>query len=466
MKQTLGHLYFVGITGHAMRGLAWATHELGYTVTGLDEPATDPGASWVTEHGLKWTRDFKPEYLEGVTAIIVTGAHVSDDAPVIVEAREREIPIKSYAQLVGELTTGAQVIAVGGTHGKTTTTSLITWLLDAAGRHPDYLVGIRPFNFDTNVRLTGAKIAVVEGDEYRASPLEQKSKLQYLHPDTLVLTNVEMDHPDFFADIDAVKTRFREIITALPKTGRLIVCNESHNALEVAKAAPCDVITYSLHDGGDYQARDIAYLPAGIEFDVEAYGQNLGRVAVPLYGRHNVLNSLAATCAVLKSGLSLTDVISGAEGFKGAYRRFNLLTDPDASITVIDDYAHHPTEVAATLAAAKLHFEGRRIVAVFRPHTYSRTAALLPEYEQAFTSADEVFITDIEGAREAHLAHTVSGRDVADRAGANAHYSPSREALLHDLSANCKTGDVVVCMTVSGYEDVAGELAKQLNESA
>jgi UDP-N-acetylmuramate: L-alanyl-gamma-D-glutamyl-meso-diaminopimelate ligase len=291
MKQSLGHLYFVGITGHAMRGLALASRDLGYTITGLDEPATDPGASWVTQQGIKWTRDFQPEYLDGVTSVIVTGAHVSDTAPVVVEARRRNIAIKSFAQLVGELTAKAHVIAVGGTHGKTTTTSLITWLLESAGRRPDYLVGIRPFNFDTSVRLTGASLAVVEGDEYRASPLETKSKLQYLHPNTLVITNVEMDHPDFFPSLDAVENRFTEIIQSLPPEGRLIICADNATALKLSKAAPCTVVTYGLEHAADYTARNVAYLPAGIEFDVEAYGHNLGRVAIPLFGRHNVQNN-------------------------------------------------------------------------------------------------------------------------------------------------------------------------------
>lgn len=463
MNTPHGHLYFVGITGHAMRGLAWAAHQLGYTVTGLDEPATDPGASWVTERGLHWTRDFQPTYLDGVTAIIVTGAHVSNDAPVIIEARRRNIAVKSYAQLVGELTVDAHVIAVAGTHGKTTTTSLITWLLEAAGRRPDFLIGIRPFNFDTSVRLTGAKLAVVEGDEYRASPLEDKSKLQYLHPQTLVLTNVEMDHPDFFDDLAAVQRRFGEIVAALPADGRLIVCRENTNAMTAAAQAPCPVITYGLEDGADYRARDIAYLPAGIEFDVEAYGHVLGRVGIPLYGKHNVLNSLAAIAAVLKDGLSLGDVINASETFQGAYRRFNRLTPAGAAIAVIDDYAHHPTEVAATLEAAQLHFKSHRIIAVFRPHTYSRTAALLEQYSTAFHAADVAYITEIEGAREQGVKHTLSGQDVADKAGKHAQFVQNRQELITALVQSARPGDVVVCMTVSGFDQLAEQLATKLN---
>jgi UDP-N-acetylmuramate--alanine ligase len=456
-----GHLYFIGIAGHTMRGLAQAAIGLGYEVTGLDEPAQAPGSDWLDQHHIKWTRTFQTSDLEGVTAVIVTGAHVSDDYPAIIEARRLNIPIKSYAQLFGELTVGKHVIDVAGTHGKTTTTAMIAWLLEAAGRKPDYLVGIMPFNFDSSVRITGADTVVAEGDEYRASKLETKSKVQYHHPDTLVLTSVEHDHPDFFPDLDSVVKRFTEIVLALPKSGRLIIWGENPQVKSVADHAPCEVISYGL-DSGDYTARDIVYLPAGIEFDVEEHGNLLGRLAVPLYGKHNVLNSLAAVAVTRSEGVDMEQIMVGAAKFKGAYRRFNMLTDPNASVAVIDDYAHHPTEVATTLEAAKLHFAGHRIVAVFRPHTYSRTAALLPQYQQAFSSADLVYIADIEGAREAGLEHTVSGLDITKVLKMPALYASDRTELVSRIKLDSKPGDVVVCMTVSGYNNLAEELAEKL----
>jgi UDP-N-acetylmuramate--alanine ligase len=456
-----GHLYFIGIAGHTMRGLALAAEGLGYEVSGLDEPAQAPGSDWLDEHKIKWSRQFNAEDLEGVTAVIVTGAHVSEDYPAIKEAKQRNIPIQSYAELFGELTAGKHVIDVAGTHGKTTTTAMITWLLEAAGKHPDYLIGIRPFNFDTSVRITGSDIVVAEGDEYRASSLETKSKIQYHHPNTLVLTSAEHDHPDFFPDLESVIDRFTQIVSALPKDGHLIIWGENANVARVAKSAPCEVTTYGLAHT-DYVARDIVFLPTGLEFDVEEHGHFLGRMAVPLYGRHNVLNSLAATAVSLEEGLQMSDVIAGATKFKGAYRRFNVITDPDASVTVIDDYAHHPTEVSTTIEAAKLHFTGRRIVAVFRPHTYSRTAALLSEYKNAFGSADLVYVTDIEGAREAGLEHTVSGLDITKDLNMPALYAPNRADLVSRINLDSKPGDVVVCMTVSGYDNLAEELADKL----
>ena len=462
MNQATGHLYFIGIAGHAIRGLALAARELGYRVSGLDETAVPPGSDWLDQQKIPWARAFSAAQLDDVKAVIVTGAHVSDDYPAIVEARRRGIPIKSYAQLLGELTAGEHVIAVAGTHGKTTTTSLIAWLLEAAGRHPDFLVGIRPFNFDSSVRLTGSKVAVVEGDEYKASNLETKSKVQYYHPDALVLTSVEHDHPDMYPDLDAVIQRFREVVAAIPETGRLIAWAEHDTVTKVAAAANCSLITYGL-ESGDYTARDVAYLPSGIEFDVLRGHEVLGRVATALYGEHNVLNGLAAVVACLGEGLSIGQIIKGAASFKGAYRRFNLITPADAPITVVDDYAHHPSEAATNIEAAKLHFPGRRVVVVYRPHTYTRTAALLPEYQRAFDQADLVYITDIEGAREAGKTPNVSGNDIVQALKMPALYAPDRAELLRRLKVDARTGDVILCFTVSGYDNFAQELAKELD---
>jgi len=461
-----GHLYFIGITGHTMRGLALAARELGYEVTGLDEPAIPPGSTWVSEHGFTWWREFEPGQLDGVTAVIVTGAYATNDYPAIIEARRRNIEIKSYAQLWGELTAGERVIAVAGTAGKTTTSALIAWLLESAGRRPDFLIGVRPNNFDASVRLAGARIAVAEGDEYRASPLETKSKVQYHHPDVLVLTSVEHDHPDFFPDLASVQQRFGQIVRAVPEDGRLIACADHINVMAAANAARCPVTTYGLRSADttpDYTAVGIAFQPGGLEFNIVHRGHDLGRLATGLYGRHNVANTLAAVAAASSEGLTFEQITAAASTFKGTYRRFTLVTPANAPTTIIDDYAHHPTKVMVTLEAAKLHFPGRRVVAVFRPHTYSRTAALLSDYHHAFDHADEVYVTDIEGARETGAEHSVSGQDIVDGLAIAAHYAPNRTKLVERLKATAKPGDVIVCMTVSSYGNLAEELAATLN---
>jgi UDP-N-acetylmuramate--L-alanine ligase len=460
VKDGARHILFLEIAGHAMRGVALAARDRGHHVTGLDEKAVPPGSDWLDERGIEWTRTASPELLDGVDLVVISGGTPAAHA-VLEEARRRGIPITSFAEYLGDLTRGKHVIAISGTHGKTTTTSLITWLLHAAGHEPDYLIGIRPFNFDSSARLVGADTFVVEGDEYNASSLAKHSKVQFYHPDVLVLTSVEHDHPDLFPDLAAVVKRFKEVVGKLPAGGRLVAWAEDPAVAEVAEAAPCAVTTYGL-SRGDYTAANIVFEPAGLTFDVMSQGAPLGRLTIPLYGRHNVLNALAATVVALGEGLAMEQIIAAAPDFRGAFRRFNQLTPAGAPVTVIDDYAHHPTEVATTLEAARLHFPGRRIVAVFRPHTYSRTEALLAEYHHSFDSAHEVFMTDIEGARETGKTHTVTTQDILRGLSMPAHYAADRAALIKDVKEATRPGDVIVCMTVSGLQNLAEELAEAL----
>jgi UDP-N-acetylmuramate--L-alanine ligase len=455
-------LLFIGIVGHAMRGLALAAKLEGNTVTGLDEAADEgPGASWLAKHGLPWTRQAEPKLLDGIDAVIISGGTPAD-YPLLEEAKRRGIKIQSFAEYLGEITAGEHSIVIAGTHGKSTTSAFVAWLLEHAGRRPDYLVGIRPFNFDSSARLGGGKMVVIEGDEYKASSLDPKAKLEYYHPDLLVLTSVEHDHPDVYPDLASVIERFKLVVGSMPKDGRLVVWAESSTVAEVASAAVAPLTTYGL-EKGDYTARDISYLPTGIEFDIQKDRQILGRIAVQLYGKHNVLNTLAASAVALVEGLTLEELIGGAAQFKGTYRRFSVLTPTDADITVVDDYAHHPSEVATNIEGAKLHFPGRRIVTIFRPHTYSRTKALLSEYRRAFDQADLIYITDIEGAREAGIEHSVSGNDIVQGLSRPALYTPQREDLISRLKRDCKPGDVVLCFSVSGYQNLAGDLTKELN---
>ncbi len=449
------HLHILGIAGHAMSGVAMAAQKLGYEVTGTDENAYPPGSEVLAAAGIKLWISPDASHLDGVIEVILGGG-VAKDHPELVEAQKRQIPVRSYPEVVGYFTKNARHIVVAGTHGKTTTTSLLAWIFESAGRQPDFLVGIKPNNFDASVRLAGGKVAIIEGDEYRSSRLDERSKFYYYHPDVAVITNIEFDHPDLFKDLSAVEERFVGLVEALPKTGRLIYCQQSDVAQKIAQKSAAPAESYGV--GGDWQADDIVFNEAGLNFDVIHKGETLGSLSVSLYGRHNVLNALAATAVALGEGLSWSELVRGASGFKGASRRFELASKPGAHITVIDDYAHHPTEVATTINAVKLHFPGR-VIAVFRPHTYSRTKGLLKEYQAAFNEADAAYIGEIEGAREAE--QTVSGADIAT--ASHVHYQPDRSKLIDEVIAEAQSGDVILCMSVNGYDDLAGELAQKLS---
>lgn len=461
------HLLFLGIAGHAMGGLALAAKNRGYTVSGIDEAGDPPMSTWLDKNGLEWSKTYDPTQLNGVDAVIISGQHGNNDHPVIKLARERDLRVLSFAELLGELTQGKHVIAVAGTHGKTTTTSLLTWLLESAGRKPDFLIGIRPFNFQASSRLDGADVVVIEADEYKASTMDTLPKFAYYHPDVLVLTSVEHDHPDVYPTMESYVSHFEKLVAGLPQNGLLVACADEPTVMEIAKKASAPVLTYGL-DGADYIAEDVKYVSAGIEFNIKTKEGVIGRLTVPLYGKHNVVNSLAAMAVALHQGLTLEQIQKGAASFKGAFRRFNILSQQESAITVIDDYAHHPTEVKTTINAARLHFPGRRLVVIYRPHTYSRTQTLLKEYQQAFNGADKLYMCDVEPAREHANQRTVSGQEIIDglptELVAHTKFEPVRAELMEDVLKDSKSGDVVLCMTVSGYDDLANDLAEKLSK--
>ncbi len=451
------HIHILGIAGHAMRGVALALKESGFTVTGTDPNAYSPGSDWLDEHGLTWWREPSADHLKGVS-IIVVGGGVPVDFLELTEGIKRGIKTTSYPEMVGELVQGAKRIVVTGTHGKTTTTSMIAWILESAGRKPDFLIGIKPNNFDSSVRLKHGEVAVLEGDEYRSSSLDKTSKFKYYQPDVVIITSIEHDHPDLFPDLQSVKDRFVELVSHLPRYGRLYVCGSSEEVVDVAANSSAPITTYG--EDAEWRAAEVEYTPKGLVYKIVRHGKILGSVGVSLYGYHNVLNSLAAAAVTMGEGVSFEQLTAALKRFEGASRRFERISPPGSKVTVIDDYAHHPTEVSATIAAARQHFKGRVIV-VFRPHTYSRTSALLTEYQNAFKQADKAYIVPIEGARETNDLN-VSGLDIAKGAGLNVEYQPDRQNLVGRLVEQAQPDDVILCMSVNGYDHIVQEIADKL----
>ena len=440
-----------------MAGVALAAKNLGFTVTGTDTTAYEPMSTWLSEQGIIWYKNASEAHLQGVD-LLVLGGGIAEDHVELLAAQSQGITIQSYPELVDSLISTRNRIVVTGTHGKTTATSLIAWLLDSAGQNPDYLIGIKPKNFTSSVRLGDGKVAVLEGDEYRSSRLDTSSKFSHYQPMSAIITSIEMDHPDLFKDIEEVKERFTSLVASIPDDGHIVYCNESSVVREVVAGANCNVQSYG--KAGDWQALNTKYNELGLSFDVQHGNEQLGSIEVPLYGEHNVLNSLAALAICLQQGVSFEQLQAGARTFLGASRRFERVSAPQAGVTVIDDYAHHPTEVAATLAAAKQHFNGR-VYAVFQPHTYSRTQSLLKEYQSCFADAYKAYVVDIEGAREATVSSEVTAQSLATEP--NVTYMPDRAELLQAIKLDAKPGDVVVCMTVNGYQQIAQELNSIIN---
>ncbi len=458
------HLHFIGIAGHAMRGIALAAVDLGYKVTGSDEAGGPPGTDWLDAKSITWWREPDTKRMEGVDAVIISGG-TKPDFVEIAWAQERQVPVLSFAELVGAMAAEKRRIVVAGTHGKTTTSSLITWLLESAGRHPDFLIGIQPRNFDSSSRLTtDSDVIVFEGDEYTASQIDPQPKFNYYKPDNLVVTALEMDHPDVFKNVEEIAEHFTKLVAGVPADGQVSYWVGAERLAALMSEARPDALSYDL-DNAHWTASDIAYMPAGLEFTVNYEDNELGRVRVGLYGEHNVLNTLGAVSAVMAEAVPFEEIADGMQSFLGASRRFERVSADGAAVTIIDDYAHHPTEVAATIAAAKRHFPDGKVIALFRPHTYSRTAQLLAEYHEAFALADVTFVTDIEAAREGgqEEQYHVSGEDVVTGAKGDVRYAPDRSKIVDLITTEAKPGDLVLSMTVGSYENIVKELNTRLN---
>lgn len=456
-------LHFIGIAGHTMAGLALAAQRAGFEVSGTDENAYPPSTDFLDQHKITWWRQPSPDHVKGVDQVIISGG-TPPEYPELSAAKKARVPVASFAQFWGDLIKNAYSLVISGTHGKTTTTSLVAWLLEAAGKAPDYLIGITPKNFDSSVRYNQAPVAVSEGDEYQSSQLEATSKFNYYHPDALVVTSVEMDHPDLFLNLSDLEERFTDLIAALKPEAKLYLCADDVGASKLAKSAKVKVQTYG-NGQGDWQARAIHFSAQGLKFTVVQAGRELGELTVGLYGRHNVLNALAAVAVASDYGLTWHQIASGAAKFRGAARRFSILTPQLASVRVIDDYAHHPTAAKATIEAVKLHFPGR-VIAVYQPHTYSRTKTLLSEYQQAFSGADQTFLAPIEGARERDQAASVSSQDIARGASGQIEVINDRAELVEAVVAAAQPGDTVLVMTVGGYNKLAEELAAKLEHKS
>src|SRR5215204_1159998 len=448
-------VHLVGVGGAGMSGLARLLLAAGHRVTGSDrsESATLEalralGAEvWAGHDGARMGR---PDLVVASTAIRATN-------PELVAARILDIPVLGRAQLLALLMAGKDGIAVAGTHGKTTTTGMVVAILEAAGLDPSFAVG-------GDFKSSGSNAAAGSGPHFVAEADESDGSFLELAPTVAVVTNVEADHLDHWGDLAAVTAAFRSFVGRLPPDGTAVLCADDPGALDLAGAARCRVVTYGFAAGAEVRGELLAIDGRGASFAVLAGGEPLGEVALVVPGRHNVANALGAIAAAMAAGAPFGAAAPALAGFTGAARRFHLRAEV-GGVTVVDDYAHHPTEVAASLAAARLG-GAKRLVAVFQPHLYSRTRLFAAEFGRALAAADLVVVTDVYAARE----DPEPGIDGALVAGAARHaradldcvYEPDRSALATRVATLVQPGDLVLTLGAGDITTLADELAPLL----
>lgn len=456
------HIHLVGIGGAGLSAIARVLLGLGYRVSGSDRSASSLTDA-LAQAGAQVFIGHDAAYIAGADALIITSA-VGADHVEVAAARAAGVPVYKRQDIIAELMAGRQVVAVAGTHGKTTTTSLIVHLLHACGCRPGYIVGGVMGSTGVNAEVGSDPLFVIEADEY-------DNMYHGLRPDVAVVTNVEYDHPDFFASPAALLESFQIFVGRLAARGGTLVAGSddagARRLADNARAAGSRVVTYGLEAGADWRAVELRIEPGGgSRFVVVASDGQRAGARLPLPGVHNVANALGALAAVQAAGAAdLADTLAGLATFMPAGRRFDLRADV-GGVAVIDDYAHHPTAIRATLAAARGRYPDRDIWAVWQPHTYSRTRALRADYLRAFAAADHVLVTDIYAARERPLPGVTSADLVAAMAHPDARHTPALADAVQALAAGVRPPAVVIIMSAGDAPQIGVEFLRLLEQTA
>jgi UDP-N-acetylmuramate--alanine ligase len=455
------HIHFIGIGGSGLSAIARLLKESGHEVTGSDR-ALSSFAADLQGMGIQIFIGHHPRNIAGADWIVRSSA-IGEDNPEVTAAKSAGIPVYKRADFLGQLMSEKTGIAVAGTHGKTTTTAMIAWMLYAMQRDPSFIVGGTLSNLKVNAHAGKGDTFVIEADEYDRMFLGLK-------PQIALVTNLEHDHPDCYPTFEEMYSAFQSFVDLLPADGTFIACAEDEGAttlLTHARRKGLNIISYSIQGEMTInspqwmQARTLAPNQRG-GFDFTAM-TNMGAaeavtVSLQVPGEHNVRNALAALAVASTLGLPLQEAADALGQFTGTGRRFEVRGEKDG-VTFIDDYAHHPTEIRATLAGAKKRYPTRRIWAVWQPHTYSRTQILFYEFSRAFADADEVLVTEIYASREPRQEFS-SAEVVSAMPHSSARYSGSLTETIAHLRENLRAGDVVIVLSAGDADQINTELLK------
>ena len=456
------HIHFVGIGGAGMSGIAEVLHNLGYEVSG-----SDLKASRITEHlqslGVKISLGHEASLIEGSDVVVVSSA-VPQHNPELAAARNKRIPVVPRAEMLAELMRFRHGIAVAGTHGKTTTTSLITSVLAEGGLDPTYVIGGLLNSSGSNARLGSGNYLVAEADESDASFL-------HLHPIMAVLTNIDADHLDFYGgNFDTLKHNFTEFLNRIPFYGLAVVCIDDPGIREIFPdiSRPCK--TYGIRSDADLTARIIKQEGIRTHYTVsDGIKKDRLEITLNLPGAHNVLNSLAAIAIATELGVAETDIVNALEQFQGISRRCNVLGDLDIGgkvVLLIDDYAHHPSEISATLDAVRSGWKGRRIAVIFQPHRYTRTRDLFEEFCRVLAETDILILLDIYPAGEAEIPG-VNSRSLCNGIRIRGKVEPvfieDRDELNLLLPSVVEDGDILLSLGAGDIGSLSGGLLERFS---
>lgn len=452
-------LHFVGIGGAGMSGMAKILHNLGYTISGSDNTPTE-----VTDHleslGITIYSGHVAQQVEGTDLVVISSA-VNEENPEVAEALQRGIPVIKRAEMLGELMRLKFSIGIAGCHGKTTTTAMVGKILTMAKMDPTVLVGGRAIELDSGGQLGKGEIMVAEADEFDRSFLK-------MYPSIAVVTNIEEDHLDIYAGLDDLLGAFTEYVNRVPFYGSVIIPFADVNVLRIKDNIKRPVVTFGFDEGADVRAADIQYTDNGSRYTLVVRGEIKGNITLHLPGRYNIANSLAAAAAALEIEIPFTAIEEGLRAFKGVGRRFEHIAEVNG-IAIIDDYAHHPSEVSATLNGINESTDKRRgkTIAIFQPHLFSRTRDFYRQFAEALHAADIALVVDIYPAREKPIPG-ITSEMIADYAASigykNVRYIGLKENAIETAAGLAEPGDIVITMGAGDVFRINDKLIRALKK--
>ncbi len=441
------NIHFVGIGGIGMSGIAEILATAGAVVSGCDAKRS-AATELLTRRGVAVTIGHDPSHLDGVELVVITAAVKGEHAEVDA-ARARGIRIMKRAEVLGAIVNPKRAIGVSGTHGKTTTSAMVSVVLGEAGLDPTVLVGGILRNLNTNARSGGSDLLVVEADEYART-------FHHLHPEVAVVTNIEADHLEYYGSLEAIRDAFRIFLDGVKPDGVIIGCVDDPNVAELlgGLSAQRSIVTYGLSEGAEVRAVNLEFHDRGTRFEVPG----VGAFKIFLPGEHNVRNALAAIAVARYLDIPTKRIVAGLAKFLGVDRRFQILGDYRGAI-VVDDYAHHPTEVRATLNAARGGYPDRRLVALFQPHLFSRTRDFAREFGEAMKLADVPIITPIYAARESPV-EGVSARIISDSVPGIEFLDRSNAEIVNEMRRRLGPNDIFITMGAGDVHEIAEQLVE------
>jgi UDP-N-acetylmuramate: L-alanyl-gamma-D-glutamyl-meso-diaminopimelate ligase len=468
LPSPLQSVHVMGICGTAMGALAGMLQDAGYTVTGSDTGAYPPMSTYLGSLGIDIMQGFVASNLDHQPDLVVVGnviRAVYEEAEALVGS---DTPYCSFPHVLGELfLEQAHSLVIAGTHGKTTTTAIAAWLADACGLEPGYLVGGLVLGWDRTARAGAGTHFVIEGDEYDTAFFDKSPKFLHYRANTAVLTSVEFDHADIYRDLDHVKESFRALVASLPEDGLLVARWDHPHVRDVCQEAPCEVQGYGPGQTWDGRITAVDTEKGTMTFEVTLDGAVFGTFTSRLVGEHNLYNQVSAVAALAWEGATAEGLAKGFETFQGIKRRQEIVGDP-GGVTVLDDFAHHPTAVKVTLEALRLRFGGRRLWAIFEPRSASSRRAIFQEaYAAAFGAADRVIVARPYDQTRIDEAERLDGGGLAVALrgqGLEADYLAEIDDIVATVAANAVEGDVVAVLSNGGFGGIHRKLVDALGD--